>query len=192
MNELPRAELEYQNRKSLELIRQIPDGFKCKDGCATCCKTAITVLRGVWELRLLPLAEELLPEDKTVGILYSDQPDEQAFVQLVDERGWCPFLNSRGTKCIIYELGRPIVCHEYGQHWTLFCAEGVPCPPELEVSEDFVEELAVLMGLDRSRFVDREAQRTKRERISSWRQRFGHNPDATPRTPEQIRQYESL
>jgi len=177
-------------RRALAVIGSIPKGFPCRPACGACCKTAITMLKVEWQ-RLKRKLESIAPEspDRKVYELSSKHPDEQDTVLVIDERGWCPFLGEDGFTCQTYD-DRPVVCSVYGQHYSMYCSEGVVCPPELEVPLEAIEEFAKLMGARPGGFVVTEEDQTRvRAYTLWWRETYKKRPDQAPRHPEDAESY---
>lgn len=182
--------------KVLELSARIPSGFECKEGCAECCKNKITVLKVEWEESLKPLAEKLLPDDRTILLLHSGEDLERNFVQVLDpDRMCCPFLGDDMQTCLIYD-DRPFVCRQYAQHWGMRCSEGVECPPEAEIEDEVLVEFGILMhdGTREEGAVALTADKLKarRRQLESWREQHSKRGDQVPQTLEELAQFHAL
>jgi len=183
------------SRKILKLAEKIPSGFECKPSCGECCKERITVHKAEWEEVLKPLAEELF-DNREVMLIYSSTPSEQNLLQMFDpQRGCCPFLGDDMVTCSIYD-SRPFVCRQYGQHWGMWCGEGVACPPEAEIQEEVVLEFAMLMlagtpDVDR-KLLSADKRADKRRRLEAWREKYGKKGDQVPMDLDELSQFHSL
>jgi len=181
------------SRKILKLAERIPENFSCKDGCAECCKTRITVHKAEWEETLRPLALAGNSVGDKLALLISDDPREANLVQIYDlDRECCPFLGEDMQTCQIYD-SRPFVCRQYGQHYGMWCCEGVECPPESEIPDEVVVGFAMLMHAgtpDEGRAVLSAEQRAnQRQKLETWRRTYGKSRDAVPQTLEDLSQF---
>lgn len=165
--------------KLLKLYEQIPSGFECLPECGKCCQDKIVMLNEEWDvLMAYDQKHAVVDKDRNVQVLTSEAEHEKHMVMIVDERGWCPFLDEKGHKCMAFEA-RPYVCRQYGQHWTLGCQEGVPLKPELEVPEEVYAAYGSMMmpGLTRK---PQSAMDFFRRAVEWWRAKMKLRPDAMP------------
>jgi Fe-S-cluster containining protein len=151
------------------LYQTVKPGFPCKQGCFECCKTVVQLLRVEWEhLSKLPVLD-----GKNVYIEIDEEAPE--LVRIVDDRGWCPFLDDATGKCRVY-VDRPLTCRVYAQHWGLACEQGVKCPDELHVTHDTFVKMRRLAGFnDEEEFPLRteEESRAIGKAVEEWRARVG-------------------
>ena len=183
------------SRKILKLAERIPENFSCKDGCAECCKTRITVHKAEWTEVLQPLAERLLSDSDQLVVISSGEPREANLLQIVDaSTGHCPFLKD-GRDCLIYDH-RPFVCRQYGQFWGMRCQEGVDFDPASEVDEDVVVGFSMLLvagtPYEGGPMLSAEQRAEQRRKIEAWRSKYRRKGDTVPQTAEELTQFRSI